>query len=171
MKRHIIIFLSVLTTATSLTAQILDLPPGKWWERPPLIMHLELTKEQQAAIQTLVYDHAHRMIDLNADVERTRLELGNQVDLETINTAAVRKAFAAFQDARRKLESERFEMTLSVRQTMSTEQWKKLLDLRDRLEGMKRMRDRPGADRQPDRRSPGARPPSGSPRGGSAFRP
>jgi Spy/CpxP family protein refolding chaperone len=124
-----------------------------------------LTEEQQRAIGDLVYRHAHQMIDLNANLKKAELALADAVDQDDFDTAAVRKAFAEFQNARRDLEIERFEMLLAVRESLTTEQWNELLEIRRYLE---RMRD----NRQPGDRRPQQRPPYGdrpAPQDGGGF--
>ncbi len=148
-----------LIMSAVLSAQTLDLPPGKWWEIPRLVEHIQLTKEQQEHIGDLVYQSAQRMIDLNAGVQRTKLTLEKEVDRTNFDPDAVRAAFATFQKARHQLENERFEMLLSVRQVLTPEQWGRLAGLRDRLDQSRQRRKRPGEfPGAPDRRPTGAGP-------------
>ena len=161
MRRTLIVLFTlgalVLSTLPA-AARDYNLPPGKWWENDRIVAHLKLTGEQQVRIKDLVYDHATRMIDLNAGLEKAKLALENQVEQQEFDAVEVRKAFGAFQETRRLLESERFEMLLSVRQVLTHEQWEKMLSLRERIEQMRTRRDGPGAHR------PGQRPPGGAPR-------
>lgn len=155
----ILLSAAFLIAPAVLPAQTLDLPPGKWWEIPRLVQHIQLTKEQQGRIGDLVYQSAQRMIDLNAGVERAKLALEKEVDQNDFDPDGVRAAFAAFQKARHQLENERFEMLLSVRQVLTPEQWNRLAGLRDRLDQSRQRRMRPGdSPGAPDRRPPGAGP-------------
>jgi len=153
--RHTLILLAtlgaMLLTALPITARDYNLPPGKWWENDRIVTHLGLTADQQGLIKDLVYGHATRMIDLNAALEKSKLALENQVDQEVFDPKAIRQFFAQFQEARRLLESERFEMLLSVRQVVTHVQWEKMLSLRERLEHMRQ---------RPDGPRPGHRPPA-----------
>ncbi len=157
--RHTLILLvtlgALVLSALPAAARDYNLPPGKWWENDRIVAHLELTADQQARIKDLVYGHATRMIDLNAELEKSKLALENQVEQENFDPKAIRQFFAHFQEARRLLESERFEMLLSVRQVVTHEQWKKMLSLRERLEHMRQ---------RPDGPRPGPRPPMNGPR-------
>ncbi len=161
--RHTLILLvtlgALLLSALPTSAKDYNLPPGKWWENDRIVAHLELTTDQQGLIKDLVYGHATRMIDLNAELEKSKLTLENQVEQENFDPKAVRKSFTQFQEARRLLEAERFEMLLSVRQVLTYEQWEKMLSLRERLE---QRRHRPDGSR-PAYRPPmnGPRPPGG----------
>ena len=164
--RHTLILLitlgALVLSALPTTAQGYNLPPGKWWENDRIVAHLELTANQKVLIKDLVYEHVTHMIDLNAAVEKAKLALENQVEQENFDPKAIRQFFAHFQEARRLLESERFEMLLSVRQVMTHEQWEKILSLRERLE---QRRQRPDGPR-PGHRPPGNAPrPPGGPRG------
>ena len=138
---------AVLAAVAPLAAQQLDVPPGRWWAEPQVVELLDLSAEQQETIRDLVYDHARRMIDLKADVERAGLDLAGSVKRDDFDPAAVRKAHAAFQSARSKLENERFEMLLAVRGVLSAEQWNAIQE-RQRLQG-KRWPGRPGAQLPP----------------------
>jgi Spy/CpxP family protein refolding chaperone len=158
MKRAVIGVLALAVAAT-VSAQDLRIPPGKWWENPRLVERLRLTPEQQETIRDLVLEHARRMIDLNADVKRAELDLAERVDREPLDPKAVRAAFAVLQTARQRLEAERFELLLGVRQAVTPEQWDELerirRDLRERLE-QRPPGGRPGAplDGAPPRRRP-----------------
>ncbi len=158
MRRTLIVLFTlgalVLSTLPA-AARDYNLPPGKWWENDRIVTHLNLTGDQQARIKDLVYDHATRMIDLNAGLEKAKLALENQVERQEFDAAEVRRTFATFQEARRLLETEYFQMLLSVREVLTHEQWKKLLSLRERIE---KNRQRPGGPR------PGQRLPGGAPR-------
>jgi Spy/CpxP family protein refolding chaperone len=158
MKRMMIIVVLV-AAATAASAADFDLPHGKWWENERVVQRIGLTEAQQKAISDLVYQHALAMIDLNAGVRKAEFELGDLVDRDEFDPAAVRKAFGAFQGAKQKLENERFEMLLAVRGTLTAEQWRSLLEIRRYLEQMREnrrpgetvpgMRPSPGGDRRP----------------------
>jgi len=150
MKR-VILLLLVFAAAGPLWATEFDLPPGKWWEDQRLVNHIDLAEEQQEQIRGLVYEHAKVMIDLNADVKRAGLDLAEVVDREDFDPMPVRSAFAVFQTARQKLENERFEMLLAVRQVLTAEQWRKIQEIKRRIQ-----QNRP--QRQPGQRQPGQRP-------------
>jgi len=142
MKRMMMIVVMV-AAATAASAADFNLPHGKWWENERVVQRIGLTEAQQKAISDLVYQHALEMIDLNAGVKKAEFELGDLVDSDEFDPAAVRKAFGAFQGARQKLENERFEMLLAVRGTLTAEQWRSLLEIRRYLEQMRENR-RPG---------------------------
>lgn len=132
MKRTVILIAIVLMSGW-LAASDIDLPAGRWWENERLIERIGLTSDQRQQISDLVYDHAHRMIDLNANVKRAELDLAKLVGQPQFAPDSVRAAFADFQRARQALERERFEMLLSVRGVLSSEQWLQIQDIRREL--------------------------------------
>ena len=139
----LVMTLVVLALAGGVWGQELKLPPGKWWENPQLVERINLTPEQQDNIRKLVYQHAQRMIDLNAEVRHRQLELNDLVDRSTLNASEVRAAFAAFQKARADLERERFELLLSVRQVLTDRQWNALRRMKKERPTMReRIRER-----------------------------
>jgi Spy/CpxP family protein refolding chaperone len=147
MKKLLMLVL-VVAAAGPLFAAEFDLPPGKWWENERLVEHIGLSDEQQEQIGDVVYAHARTMIDLKANVERAGLDLAEVVDRQAFEPDAVRAAYSKFQDARKKLENERFEMLLAVRQVITYEQWQQLQSLRKRMQDQRGQR-RPGMQSPP----------------------
>jgi Spy/CpxP family protein refolding chaperone len=120
--------------ATWVAAQPMGVPPGRWWERPRVAEQLALGEEQKTKLESAALASARGMIDLKAEVEKAELDLKAAADIEPLNVAKVREAFKALQQARVRLESERFEMLLKFREVLTQEQWRKLQELkRDRL--------------------------------------
>ena len=155
MKQTLII-IAVLALAGPLAANDFDLPPGKWWENPRLVNHIGLADEQQDQIREIVYQHARKMIDLKADVDRAGLDLADSVDQQEFDPAPVRAAYAVFQTARHKLENERFEMLLEVRLVLTYEQWRKIEEIKQRMK-----QNRPQQERRPGARGEGFQRPQG----------
>ncbi|MEJ2582338.1 MAG: periplasmic heavy metal sensor [Acidobacteriota bacterium] len=143
--KKLMLILGVLVAASPVVANDFDLPPGKWWENPRLVEHIGLSEGQQDQIRDVIFSHAKRMIDLKADVERAALDLADVVDQEVFDPDPVRAAYAVFQTARHKLENERFEMLLEVRQILTYEQWRKIQDVKQRTKQNRMEQRRPGA--------------------------
>jgi len=143
-------FIVILAVAGPLAANDFNLPPGKWWENPRLVNHIGLGDEQQDQIRGIVFQHARRMIDLKADVDRAGLDLADSVDQQEFDPEPVRTAYAAFQTARQKLENERFEMLLEVRLVLTYEQWRKIEEIKQRMK-----QNRPQQQRRPGDRGQG----------------
>jgi Spy/CpxP family protein refolding chaperone len=148
MKRTLVLMLLVASSGV-LAANEFNLPPGRWWENEHLIDRVGLTDEQREQITGLVYDHAHRMIGLNADVKRAELELASLVAQPEFEVDRVRAAFAAFQAARQALERERFEMLLAVRETLTAEQWQTIQELQKEMRRRRWSQERGPQQRRP----------------------
>lgn len=130
---------ALLLLAAGAWAQGPGLPQGKWWERPRVAQELALSSEQKQKLEQASLESARVMIDLKAAVEKAELDLKVAGDAEPLDARAARAAFAALQQARMRLESERFELLLKVRQVLTHEQWVRLREmtkdvLRERLE-------------------------------------
>jgi Spy/CpxP family protein refolding chaperone len=130
--------------------QQLGIPPGRWWERPRVAEELGLTAEQKEKLETVTLAHARTMIDLKASVDKAELDVKAAAEREPFEAKRVRESFGVLQQARLRLETERFEMLLKVREALSTEQWNRLRDLtRERIEEFRERRlDRPNAPRR-----------------------
>ena len=86
------------------------------------------------------------------------LDLASTVDQQDFDPAPVRAAYAVFQTARHKLENERFEMLLEVRQVLTYEQWRKIEEIKQRVKQNRSQQRRPGMG-EGGQRPPGERPP------------
>lgn len=141
--------IAILGLVLPVAAAGFDLPPGAWWEDGRLADYLALTDAQREEIRSRVYEHARRMVDLNADVRKAEIDLRETVGRDDFDPDAVRAAFAAFQTARQRLEQERFEMLLGVRTVLTTEQWERLQRARERIERNREDRRDPRSPRSP----------------------
>ncbi|MGE5237113.1 MAG: Spy/CpxP family protein refolding chaperone [Acidobacteriota bacterium] len=120
---------------TQAWAQPLGVPPGRWWERPRVAEELGLSGEQTQKLDAITLGHARTMIDLKAAVERAELDLRAAAEVEPFAPRKVREAFGVLQAARTRLENERFEMLLKVREVLSSDQWNRLRELVRRRAG------------------------------------
>lgn len=111
----------------------LGVPPGRFWDRPRVAEVLGLSAEQRQKLDATALEHARAMIDLKAAVDRAELDLRALADEDTIQPGKIRQAFAALQQARSRLESERFDMLLKVRETLTADQWRRLKEIVKRL--------------------------------------
>lgn len=144
---------ATLLVATGLAAQPLGVPPGRWWERPQVAEQLALTAEQKARLEALSVENARGMIDVKGAVEKAELDLRVAAEAEPFDAAKVRAAFRTVQQARTRLENERFEALLRVREVLSAEQWRQLRELtRDAVR--ERVQERRGGQGGPPARPP-----------------
>jgi Spy/CpxP family protein refolding chaperone len=126
MNRIWMIAAALLLAAAEAMAQPLGVPPGRWWERPRFADELALSAEQKTQLETLTVENARGMIDLKAAVEKAELDLRTAAEAEPFDAAKVRAAFRDVQQARTRLENERFESLLRVRELLNAEQWRQL---------------------------------------------
>jgi Spy/CpxP family protein refolding chaperone len=120
---------ALLLVAAGAMAQPLGVPQGRWWERPRFADELALSAEQKTQLETLTVENARGMIDLKAAVEKAELDLRAVAEAEPFDAAKVRAAFREVQQARSRLENERFESLLRVREVLNSEQWRRLREL------------------------------------------
>lgn len=138
-----------------------DVPSGRWWQRAEVAQELGLSAEQKAKLEQLTAERLEAMIDARAAVQKAELELRLLANKDPLDQRKVREAFAALQQARQRLEAERFEMLLGVRQTLTLEQWQKLRTV---------VRERVQERRQEHRQGPRSpRGPAGGPPGNEPF--
>jgi Spy/CpxP family protein refolding chaperone len=166
--RIFVIVMLVLAAALPAAAAEFNLPPGKWWENERLASRIGLTDEQTQEITSRVYDYALEMVDLSAAVKRAELEMANLVRQAEFDSDDVRVAFAEFQKARQALERQRFEMLLSVRGVLTTEQWVQIQEI---MQEMRRRRSQERGLQQGQRpqRDRYQRPPEGQDSGGQWY--
>jgi len=128
---------------------------GRWWNNPHMIETLKLTEDQRKSMDTILFDHREKLIDLRAALEKAELEMQplmsasqpdqkamvNQIDKTVAARAALEKANAMF--------------LLDIRMKLTPDQWKQLQAMRSTM----RARGGPGAMRPWQDRGPGAPPP------------
>ena len=110
-------------------AQHLGVPPGRWWERPRIAQQLALSPEQKEKLNSETIAHARLLVDLKAAVEKAEIDLRVSAEGDPFNGRAAREAFRSLQTTRQRLEAERFEMLVNVREVLTHEQWLKLRNL------------------------------------------
>jgi len=155
-NRTWLIVAAVVLAAAGAVAQPLGVPQGRWWERPRFADGLMLSAEQKARLETLTVENARGMIDLKATVEKAELDLRTAAEAEPFDAAKVRAAFREVQQARTRLENERFESLLRVREVLNAEQWRRLRELtRDAVR--ERVQERRGGPGGPPMGPPGNR--------------
>lgn len=129
MKRQAFVLLTCLF-GTPLLGQGLgppgwDVPQGRWWTRPAIAEELGLSPEQKTRLEEIVAERLKVIIDARAAVEKAQVELREVAQKEPLDVQKARQAFQAVQQARARLEKERFELLLSQRQVLTAEQWQK----------------------------------------------
>jgi Spy/CpxP family protein refolding chaperone len=116
------------------------LPMGKWWEDPKVAKKLNLSDADKAKLKE-AFDTSHRkLIKLKSAVETERFELGNLLDSEDFNEAALMQQFNKLEKARSELSRERFGFLVEVRKTLGHERYQLLKQERQKYHKSKRHR-------------------------------
>jgi Spy/CpxP family protein refolding chaperone len=122
----------------------MGMPMGRWWEWPRVAQQLGLSAEQTQKLEAITLSQATAMVDLKASVEKAEINLRAASDAQPFDAKHVRDAFGVLQQARLRLETQRFEMLLKTREVLTADQWQKLRELA-RERRMERGKGGPGA--------------------------
>jgi Spy/CpxP family protein refolding chaperone len=128
------------------TAQMVEMPGGKWWKRPAIVEGLKLTTEQQDRLDEVFAKNRRAFVDLKADVERRTIDLEDLLVSKDVDPKKVAAASEALEQARGRLGKARTMMVVEMRGILTEAQWKQIVDRRDqwRAEREKEMRRRLG---------------------------
>jgi Spy/CpxP family protein refolding chaperone len=105
-------------------------PGGTWWKDSELAAKLKLTDQQKQQLEKTFLDYRLKLVDLNADVERAELKLQPLMDADQINKEQISAALDNLINARVKLEKTSAMMNVSMREILTTDQWKQLQSMR-----------------------------------------
>ncbi len=165
------------TPTPSLPGERGEGPEGMWWKNSEIVQKLGLSQTQVSQIEQIFYQHRLKLIDLHADVEKQEAMLQPLIEADQPDEAKVSAQLDQLLAARARLEKANTMMMLSIRRTLSVEQWKKLRAFqqdRERREErarqemeMRERRDREMQERMRKERppAPALRPPDGPPPG------
>ena len=144
--------------ALTAPAQMVEMPPGKWWKRPAAVEVLKISAEQQQRLDEVFAKHRRAFVDLKADVERRSIDLEDLLAARDVDPRRVAAASDALEQARGRLGKARTMMVVEMRGILTAEQWTSIVDRREefRAERKAEMRRRL-LDRRPAGRS-GTRP-------------
>lgn len=144
-----------LLLAAPLSAQLPELPMGKWWKRPRVVEQLQLTADQQQRLEEIFAKNRRQFIDLRADLERRQLDLEELLAKKDADPKKIGAAADALEQAKARASKARTMMVVEMRGVMTEEQWQKIVDAREQWK----------RERVDDRRRgavpPGQRPPRG----------
>lgn len=147
-------------------AQMVEMPAGKWWKRPPVVETLQLSAEQQQRLDEVFSKSRRAFVDLKADVDRRTIDLEDLLAAKSVEPKKIAAASEALEQARGRLGKARTMMVVEIRGVLTEDQWQQIVDRRDqwRAEREAEMRRRLGA--RPGAMRPGAartRPPGEPP--------
>ncbi len=128
---------------------------ARWWDNPRIAAQLKLTADQQKAMDTILYDHREKLIDLQANLEKAELAMQPLMSADEPNEGAIDAQIDKVVAARGDLERANAHFLLAIRMKLTPDQWKQVQSFRtEHMEGG--MERRPGEQRE--RRGPGMRP-------------
>lgn len=168
---------SARTPTPSLPGEGGEGPEGMWWKNSEMVQKLGLSQTQISQIEQIFYQHRLKLIDLHADVEKQEAMLQPLIEADQPDEAKVSAQLDQLLAARARLEKANTMMMLSIRRTLSVEQWKRLQGMQREREGwenrerrqmeMRERREREMQERMRKERSPAPapRPPDGPPPG------
>jgi Spy/CpxP family protein refolding chaperone len=113
---------------------------GKWWKRPRIAQELQLTADQEAALEKVFAVSKPKLIDLRADLEKKQFDYEQAMQGDKVDRKAVETKIEAREQARAQLQKELALMELDMKQVLNPEQRTRLMQLRE--EGRERMQDR-----------------------------
>src|SRR5713226_4711345 len=140
-----------------------------------MLQTLGLSQTQVSQIEQIFYQHRLKLIDLHADVEKQEAMLQPLIEADQPDEAKVSAQLDQLLATRARLEKANTMMMLSIRRTLSVEQWKRLQGMQREREGwenrerremeMRERREREMQERMRKERSPAPapRPPDGPP--------
>ena len=102
-------------------------PPAyfPWWESP-ISGRLNLSAEQQHQIQEIQRDYRDRMIDQRASVQKAEAAIQDLFAAEKIDERRAKRAIDQMVKVRGDLTRSITEMSLKIREVLTTEQWQQL---------------------------------------------
>lgn len=114
---------------------------GEWWKNPEVANELRLTEPQKKQLNEASMAMKLTLIDAGAAGLKSYVQLQSLLDADQLNEAAYNQQLDQIAGAASKLIRDVGQMALTVRRTLTAEQWHKLEAMR---QGGK-FRERPGA--------------------------
>jgi len=102
---------------------------GQWWENPMVVKELGLSEAQSKQIDDLSLKHRKDIVKLEADIKIAEMDLWNLIG-DNGSEADIRKKAKELSQLREKIQEMRIDHMLSLRKILTSEQQKKLKELR-----------------------------------------
>jgi hypothetical protein len=147
MKR--IVFTAVLALSAAF-ANAQNMPPGKWWQKPEIVQHLQLSNDQQDKLDEIFRGAANGLIDAKGDVEKLQIALRGELDRPQVKRADVLRIAKQLGEARGRLFERELTMLVDMRGVLNDQQWNRMKNVLDRMQNMNR--ERPMQQQKPMRR-------------------
>jgi len=104
----------------------LQVASGTWWNDPDTVTRLSLTKDQQRKMDDIFQQFRLKLIDLNAALAKEELIMTSLIESERLDEVKILPQIDKVAQARAELEKANSRMLLSIRQTLTMEQWSKI---------------------------------------------
>jgi len=146
-----IVLAAVLVLAAAF-ANAQNMPPGKWWQKPEIVQHLQLTNDQQDKLDEIFRGAANGLIDAKGDVEKLQIALRGELDRPQVKRADVLRIAKQLGEARGRLFERELTMLIDMRGVLNDQQWNRMKNVLDRMQNMNRerpMQQKPMRRRQP----------------------
>ncbi len=153
-------FFAIGLATPPLSAQMPEVPPGKWWKRPRVVQILKLQPEQQERLDTIFARNRRSFIDLKADLEKRQIDLEDLLNKKESDAKKVAAASEAVEEARGRLRRAWTMMFVEMRDVLTNEQWRTFLAKTEdwRRERREERPERPGLRRRGAGRENGSDP-------------
>ncbi|HTY62875.1 MAG TPA: TonB family protein [Acidobacteriota bacterium] len=99
---------------------------GKWWKNSQIVKQLQLKESQVNQIEQIFMGHQNKLVSAKAELDKSELQLKQLMQAEPVQESQAQKAIEQVAKARSELEKVNASMLLSIRMTLSKEQWNKL---------------------------------------------
>jgi len=140
MRRALLLpaLLGAVLAALPAPAQMLEMPPGKWWKRPAVVEALKLAPEQQQRLEEVFAKNRRTFVDLKADVDRRTIDLEDLLAAREVEPRKVAAASEALEQARARLGKARTMMVVEMRGVLTGDQWATIVDRREEFRAERR---------------------------------
>lgn len=126
---------------------------GRFWNNPRIAAALKITPDQQKQMDSILFEHREKLIDLRANLQRSELEMEPLMDADEPNRAAVEAQIDKVVAARAALEKANSNFLLDIRMKLTPGQWEQIKNFRaeGRMREMHRNWGAPDDQRMPMR--------------------
>jgi len=140
-----------------------DMPRGKWWRNANTAATMKLSQEEIKMLDQKYVDSHRKLIQLKGDLELERFELEVLMDKDPLDEAGVIEQFKQMNSARDSLATERFRFLLDVRKLLGAERFQQLKTEFQKRKRHKQARRKSGRRERGEGRQDQGRPPGPPP--------
>jgi TonB family protein len=102
---------------------------GKWWKNSEIVRKLQITEAQVEQIERIFLNHQPKLAEANAKLKQRDDQLKALMQNDRIDDAKATAQADLVAGARAELEKINASLMLSIRKTLSTEQWNRLTEI------------------------------------------